>query len=319
MEQGLLFQNAKIKSRESTLFGKDRMQRLSDAANLDEAMKLLLEGGYPAGKDHLEMLAAAEKEAEEFFRASAVQGYGLECFSVLSDYHNAKVAAKILFFGGAADCYKADGTFPPEELAEKIKKEEYGALPYEMGTVFTSLKKQSVTDGFTPSAIDRSLDRAAFLDIKNRLKKAHPVIRDYFVTYADLTNLETAYRAKNALLSAEETRAAFLPLGEISEIDLLKIFSLGLEEGAEKILLKPAYRKAVSALKQGIAAYEAFTENALLAPLKKARFDMFSPAAIIGFYLGKKREIKNVRLILAGIKNGVDKEIITSRLRELYV
>ena len=34
---------------------------------------------------------------------------------------------------------------------------------------------------------------------------------------------------------------------------------------------------------------------------------------------GAEREIKNVRLIFAGIKDGVDREVIKMRLREQYV
>ena len=314
-----MFQNAKIKSRESALFGKDKMQRLSDAPSIEEGIKILLEGGYPAGKDYLEILAAAEKEAEAFFKESSVEGYGLECFSVLSDYHNAKVLAKEVFFGVTADCFNADGLIDPSFLAEKIRKEDYSSLPSQMRAAFERFKKEIATSVIAPSEIDKALDKAAFEDIAERLKTAHSVVREYFVSYADLTNLATAYRSRKAGVSLSEAERGYLSGGEIPFSSLKKVFELGLEEGAEKMLLKPSYKKAVAALKEGVAPFETFRENALLAPFKKARYDMFSPAPIVGFYLGKKREIKNVRLIFTGIKNGVDREIIKVRLREQYV
>lgn len=319
MKQGLLFQNAKIKSRESALFGKDKMQRLSDAPTVEEGVKILLEGGYPAGKDYLEILAAAEREAEAFFAESFVDGYGLECFSVLSDYHNAKVLAKEVFFGAAADAFKADGSIPLSDLSEKIKKEDYSSLPDPMRRVFDRLKKQSVAGGVSPSETDKALDRASFEDISERMKKAHPAVKEYFRTYADLTNVEVAYRSRKAGASATEAEKSYLAGGEIAFSDLKRIVELGLADGSDKIPMRPLYKKAIEALKEGVAPFEAFKENALLSPFKKGRYDMFSPAPIVGFYLGKKREIKNVRLIFAGIKNGVDREIIKIRLRELYV
>ncbi len=319
MKQGLLFQNAKIKSREIALFGKDKMQRLSDAPSIEEGVKILLEGGYPAGKDYIEILAAAEKEAEAFFKESSVEGYGLECFSVLSDYHNAKVLAKEAYFGVSEDCFRADGLIDPTVLAEKLRKEDYASLPSAMRAALERLKKKSATDSVAPSEIDKALDKAAFEEIAERLKTAHPVVKEYFTAYADLTNLATAYRSRKAGVSLAEAESGYLPGGEIPFSSLKKVFDLGLEDGAEKIALRPSYKKAVEALKAGVASFEAFRENALLVPFKKARYDMFSPAPIVGFYLGKKREIKNVRLILTGIKNGVDKEIIKVRLREQYV
>ncbi|MCR4726905.1 MAG: V-type ATPase subunit [Clostridia bacterium] len=319
MQQGLLFQNAIIKARESALFGKDKMQRLSDAPTVEEGVKILLEGGYPAGNDYLEILAAAEKEAEEFFLESSVSGYGLECFSVLSDYHNAKVLAKEAFFDVTAECFKADGSIALSFLSEKIQKEEYDSLPSPMRVAFEKFKKENAAGSLAPSEIDKSLDRAAFEDISARMKKAHLVIRTYFATYADLTNLSVAARSRNAGISAAEAEKGYLAGGEIPFQDLKRIVDLGLSEGADKIPMKPLYKKAIEALKEGVAPFEAFKENALLAPFKKGRYDMFSPAPIVGFYLGKKREIKNVRLIFAGIKNGVDREIIKMRLREQYV
>ena len=41
MDAGLLFQNAKVKSRESGLLGKDRLQRISDAATVDRIIAAL--------------------------------------------------------------------------------------------------------------------------------------------------------------------------------------------------------------------------------------------------------------------------------------
>ena len=319
MKQGLLYENAKIKSRESSLFGKDKMQRLVDAPTVEEGIKILLEGGYPAGKDYLEILSAAEREAEAGLISSAVPGHGLECFSVISDYHNAKVIAKELYFGASAGLFKADGSIAPAELSERIKKDDLSSLPVFMHRAFEEFKKKSATGSLLPSYIDKSLDRAAFEDISQRLKTAHPVVKTYFETYADLTNIETAYRSLKAGLTSSAAEEGYLPCGKIPFSDLNKLFDVGFDEGAIKVISDPVYKKAAEALKEGVEIFETYRDNALLSPLKKAKYDMFSPAPIVGFYLGKMREIKNVRLIFAAVKNGVDKETLKVRLREMYV
>ena len=124
MDAGLLYQNAKIKSKEGELFGKDKMQRLIDAATAEEALRVLQEGGYPAGETCTDVLAAAEREATLFFKSAAVSGYGLERFLLLNDYHNAKVAAKKCYFEAKSEAYKPDGLSEAKKIEECLEKED---------------------------------------------------------------------------------------------------------------------------------------------------------------------------------------------------
>lgn len=52
--------------------------------------------------------------------------------------------------------------------------------------------------------------------------------------------------------------------------------------------------------------------------LKKAKLISFGPEPIIAYIFAKENEIKAVRIILTGKKNGVDPDIIKERLRERY-
>jgi len=319
MDAGLLFQNAKIKSREAELFGKEKMQRLADASTREEAMRILQEGGYPAGTDANEILASAEIEATEFFRSAAVSGYGLECFLVMNDYHNAKVAAKKVFFDSKSASHKPSGLLDVKIFEENLRKDDLGAFPAPMQEAFSEIKKVSASGALMPSAVDVLLDKAAFKDVHSRFSSAHPSVKEYFTRLSDFANLAVAYRSHRAGLSAPVMESMLVTEGEISRKDCKKLFELGVEEGAEKVSLSGVYKGALAALKEGTAAFETYCDNVLLAPIKKARFDMFSPAAVIGFYLGKLREIKNIRILFARINNGVSKDLIKVRLREQYV
>lgn len=318
MDAGLLYQNAIIKSREPLLLGGDKLQRISDAASVEEALRLLSEAGYPAGQTPDEVLAAAEKEASLFFKSTLTKGYGLELFLTLDDYHNAKVAAKAYYFGAAKEGYKPEGTLLLSSVEEALEKTEYQSLPEAMKQAFLALDKLKAKESLYPSAVDILLDKAAFEELKEGIKGAHATVREYFLLLADLKNISIAYRAGKAGFQKEKAKEMLLPIGTLSEKDLMLIFDLG-EEGAERISATPLLKEALLTLKEGMTAYEVFTENALLSLLKKQRYDMFSPAPIAGYYVGKQREIKNVRLILARLQNGVDKEIIKKRMRELYV
>ena len=79
------------------------------------------------------------------------------------------------------------------------------------------------------------------------------------------------------------------------------------------------FLKITKVLSEGkIAEAEAMADNMQLKIFKDDRNDMFSVAPIAGFYLAKLTEIKSVKLILAAKKNGVDKQQLRVRLRELY-
>ena len=318
MDAGLLYQNARVKSLEMSLLGADRLQRIADAGSLAEAMRFLVEAGYPAADSVDETLAAAEREASRLFKANMAQGYGLELFLTIADYHNAKVAAKAHYLGGSKDGYRPEGYIAISTIEEALEKGEYKALPEGIASAFTSLSALSGRESLYPSDVDYALDKAAFQEVEDAKKKASKVIADYFDLLADLKNISVAYRAHRAGFSREKTKTMLLPAGTLSEAELLKIAEAG-EEAAAKIKATHVVHEAIAALKEGLTAYEVFTDNALLGVLKEKRYDMFSPAPIAGLYVGKLREIVNVRLILARILNGVDKEVIKSRMRELYV
>ena len=313
-----MFQNAKVKSRESGLLGKDRLQRISDAVTVEEAMRLLAEANYPAGASYDEVLTQAEKEASLLFKSTMTKGYGLEFFLLTDDYHNAKVAAKAAYFGGAKEGYKPEGFVSIAKLEEALEKGEYKEIPQGIADCFILLDKLKAKDALVPSAVDIALDKAVFAEINAKRKSAAKVIDRYFDLLADLKNVSVAYRARKAEFSLDKAKEMFLPMGTIDKKDLLKIAEFG-EDAADKISAGGFVKEALSVLKEGVGAYEVYTDDALIALLKKERYDMFSPAPIAGLYIGKLREIKNVRLLLARIANGVDKELIKGRMRELYV
>lgn len=67
-----------------------------------------------------------------------------------------------------------------------------------------------------------------------------------------------------------------------------------------------------------LVAFEKDADDALLKIWKDEASDMFSVAPIVSYYLTKKTELKNVKLIVAGIKNKVPEKTIKERMRELY-
>ncbi|MBO8424445.1 MAG: V-type ATPase subunit, partial [Firmicutes bacterium] len=63
---------------------------------------------------------------------------------------------------------------------------------------------------------------------------------------------------------------------------------------------------------------EVARDDYLLGIFRKNKAEMFSMAPVMGYYLAKQNEIRVLRIALVCIKNGVDKQEIRKKLRELY-
>jgi len=78
---------------------------------------------------------------------------------------------------------------------------------------------------------------------------------------------------------------------------------------------KSAKRREYS---QFISAFERQCDNELVQYLKTARQTAFGVEPVLAFLLGKQFELKNVRIILAGLRTGCSPEDIRERLRDSY-
>ena len=98
-----------------------------------------------------------------------------------------------------------------------------------------------------------------------------------------------------------------------------KIYDSPLDALCELYKGTHAEREVLSLVESGnIVAFEKESDDALLKIWKDEASDMFSVAPIVSYYLTKKTELKNVKLIVAGIKNKVPEKTIKERMRELY-
>ncbi len=326
----LEFANARVKSLENNLLTTDKIIRMVDCATLDEAVKILAESNYGGGigidnpRNFDRILNAEEKSVTEFVKEVMPSGYGLECFLLKNDYHNAKafVKAKYSSIKDAAVMLKPSGTIAAEKLEEGIMSDNYGDMPKPMEDALNAIDYAFVNGARSPRKVDIMLDRAMFKDIFSRLAKAKPtVISEYFVLLADLTNISAMVRSKRSDMSIKLFEESFVAGGKLSWEKLASLYESNLESAADAMRYSDysqAFYKLAEDKSGALIKYEAYMDNLLLSVFRKERHNMFSPAPIAGYYLGKLTEMKVAKLILVCINNNVEKSIIRQRLRELY-
>lgn len=317
----LEYANARIKSLEKNLLTADKIVRLIDSTDLDDALKILAENDYgdgllTANTDADELLLREENKAIKVFAELMPTEYGLETFVMKNDFHNAKVyyKAKISLHPNKR-ALKPEGMYNVEEAIEKAN---YHNLPLELQKALIALDKANEKKPLTGQEIDLCIDQAYFKEVNNIIKRAKKsVVQEYYKTLIEYTNIKTFVRCKKIGVSFALFEKCFIDGGGLSLDKLKSIYPLVLDEAKEKMRFTD-WKEAFEIVTDSLVAFETYIDNVLIRLTKKQKSEMFTPSPLLGYYLGKLSEIKVVRTILTCMKNGASKEEIRVRVRETY-
>lgn len=323
-----VYSNARIKAKEKSLLNSAQIGRLSDAASVEDALKLLLEFGYGSGEavDNLnfdQLLKIEEKNVAAIIKELDVKDSGLSVFLTKKDFHNLKTLYKARETGALSKKDErlplaADGNISSELLKVSVENGDYDNLPKIMAVALKKLDSLNENKKLTPHFIDATIDKAMFEDIFATLKKAkRKELLDYFVKSADVANISSFVRSKRLKLNFTFFKEGFIEGGELKLNFFEPLFELELEAFKEK-LKYTKYSELYPHIGDSLSRFEAECDNALIEIFKKQKNDMFSVSPLAGFFLGKEVELKIVKLIVTGKQNNVDKEMIKDRMRELY-
>ena len=324
MKDGLIFANARAKGKEGNLLSKERLMRMTEAKNLSDAMRILLEVNYaaefiPEKEDFYSLLEEEERLTAAFVREAAPKESGIECYFLRNDYHNLKVLFKQKYANliDIDSLVLPDGNYTFGYLKERFDQNKTDFSPYVEKACEQINKAFEVGNG-TPRLIDVVLDKALYDDINSRLgKNADKYIKQYFRANADLTNVLSYLRAEKIGAGGNFFAEGFIEGGSITEKEFL-----GFSGDKNKLsnYLEGSYLKefADKVSSDDFAAYETAQDEYLLKIFSVNKTDMFSVAPILGYYLAKLNEIKVIRVVLVCIKNGVPEDQMKKRVRELY-
>lgn len=324
-KQSIEFANARIKALEKNLLTKERITRLLDCSELSDALRILSEVNYGGGilLDNPLLFDILLKEEEKRVTSLVISlmpdGYGFESFLIKNDYHNAKVYYKGRFSKGANEnALKPTGVI--DKLDTLISAKVYKSLPDGMREALEYLDNLSESGEITPRTIDLALDKGYFKDVFAILKRSkNSVIHDYFINLVDYTNILSTERIRKIGGNESELELSYIYGGTLSLKELKEVLNRSVNENAEVYRFSD-YSKIFSLVSKdsSLVSLERFIDNESISLFKRDKTDMFSPSPIAGFYIGKLIELKDVRLILVCLSNGVDKKEIKRRLRETY-
>lgn len=319
--------SVRIRHAEKKLLTKQQLQRLADAKNLEDAIKLLNETSYSSELSKLdrpenyeqvlsEVLNKTYKEAMEISPDKSL----VEILSCKYDYHNLKVLVKETILKEKFDsmyCMLDENEIEAfRELA--LKNDEGLSKDFKECLDFFETTKD-------PQDIDIFIDKKYFekvLSLAEGFKLE--MITEYFKAMIDFINLRTFIRCRKQNQVKETLEKVLIKGGDVETDKILDMFYEDIEILPIKLKAYKIGRvlsKIVEEYKNtnSLNSFEKSMDDYLVEIVRKAKSIHYGAEVIFSFLFAKELEIKNLRLILVGKVNGLSADFIKERLREVYV
>jgi len=308
---------------ENRLFTRERMDRLIEAKDTAEAMKVLAECGYSDAGGLEEALARDRAEVFRDMERAVPDRRLVEVFQLKYDYHNAKTILKSQAVGiDPQRLLLAGGRYEPGQLWGDWQRESIRDCTQTFRRAMEQAKA-ILADGGDPQQADLVLDRACYEEMAQLAKElGSTFLQGYVRLSVDAANLRAAVRVHRMGREGDFLRQALLPGGTVSEQSIAAARPEGLAEIFQAGPLAQAAQLGAKLAQTGGASltdFERACDDALTNYLTAARLVPFGEQAVIGYLYAKEQELTAIRAIFAGRAAGLDGDTIRSRLRETYV
>ena len=315
--------SARIRAMENRLLTRERMDRMIDARDTSEAMKVLGECGYGEGASLDAVLAQARADTFRDMEAAAPDHRLVEIFQLKYDYHNAKTILKAQAMGVPAErLLLPGGRYDGKELLEGWQREDLRGCS-ETFRKAMDRAKAALAESRDPQQADVILDRACYEEMA---RLARELESDFLMGYVrlsvDVANLRTAIRVHRMGKEGDFLRQVLLPGGNVSEQTVAAARGEALGEVFRSGPLAQAAELGAKLTQPGsgaLTAFEKACDDAVTAYLSAARRIPFGEQTMVGYLYARELELTAIRTIFAGRAAGLDGDTIRSRLRGTYV
>jgi V/A-type H+-transporting ATPase subunit C len=324
------FASGRVRALETKLVGRQRMERLAEARDVPEALRLLSDTVYG---EHLD--AIEEIGYEAFLRNE--EGRVLELVDSLSldpalgellrleyDFNNLKVLLRESFSGrDLSRLYMDLGKYPVSELKEALADEAPGRLPAPLGEA-AARGTDAWKETSDPAEMDTAVDGVMFGHfLEVAADHGIPYLEALMRVRIDLANIRTFLRARYIGQEPRGFGRLLYGGGSLKTGMIADVFQLPIEEVLSRFQFSP-YR---SVIEKGAAALEKSNsfvplereiDSYEVSFLKLSKYFTFGFEIVMAYALIKKAEIMTLRLILAAKEKGMPAESIKERIPDAF-
>lgn len=318
--------SARLHVLEGRLLSRERRERMVEAREDGEAVRVLAECGYPELSALTptaleELLAQAQSDLFQDLARELPQPELLTVFQIRDDYQNAKVLVKGDARGAdTARLLVSGGRYDPKALAENFRKgrmEEYDQTFRDAAAAARDLLAAS----HDPQRVDLLLDRACWEEMTQAAARCgSPFLSGYVARMIDAINLRTVVRARRNGQGAALLDEALLPGGTVTPQALADPKNEELARLYRDKALADAAAQGDALLRgEGtMTAFERACDDAVTDYVSAARRVPFGIETAVGYLHARQADVTAIRIILSGRMAGIKKEVLRERLRESY-
>ncbi len=319
----------KVRVLETKVFGRATYERLLDAADSSEQLRILSDTLYGRFLDGAETVADVERGLDRaldefygFLDESHLPTEVVRFFREQYDFANLKGALKGRLLSAREEGLFTDlGTIPREAFAGHLDElpEPFGPIAERLLRVMSAGEAAPET-AETVATIDAEVDRAMFGELARLARESRsPFLKELAALQVDIANVKSLLRARVAGVPADAALGLVIEGGSISAGEFEDLYVLSPIEAAERLAALPALRGIASAELADPARLDVLADNVVVAHLRRARVVSIGAEPVIAYVMGREAEVRAVRTLLIGRLAGLPTEVLRSRLRNLYV
>ncbi|MCI5526778.1 MAG: V-type ATPase subunit [Oscillospiraceae bacterium] len=313
---------ARIRAKELLCFGSPAMEQLMACKTYEECLRMLNEKGWgdgSAGQTPESLLDGERNKTWEQLRELVEDMSVFDVFLYANDYHNLKAAIKENYAPShGADIYSSNGTIDPAVFRQAADEHDFSVLPAGMRDAAEEAMSvlRETGDG---QLCDIIIDKAALNAILQAGKASGDPLLAFYAEHTVATaNIKTAVRCQKTGKSLDFIQRA---LAECDTLDVSLLAQTAVEsfEAIIEYLGRTCYSGAAEALTQSASAFERWCDNRLIEKIRPQKYETSTIGPLAAWLLARENEIKTVRILLSGKRNGLSDDAIRERLREMYV
>ena len=313
---------ARIRAKELLCFGSPAMEQLMACKTYEECLRMLNEKGWgngSAGQTPESLLDGERNKTWEQLRELVEDMSVFDVFLYANDYHNLKAAIKENYAPShGADIYSSNGTIDPAVFRQAADEHDFSVLPAGMRDAAEEAMSvlRETGDG---QLCDIIIDKAALNAILQAGKASGDPLLAFYAEHTVATaNIKTAVRCQKTGKSLDFILRA---LAECDTLDVSLLAQTAVEsfEAMIEYLGRTCYSGAAEALTQSASAFERWCDNRLIEKIRPQKYETSTIGPLAAWLLARENEIKTVRILLSGKRNGLSDDAIRERLREMYV
>ena len=326
----------RVRALETGLLDKAKIERMAEARDATEAIKILSETAYGAQVSRVgsafeyETILRDEIAAvRQLFWKISPHPKLTDLFFLKYDVLNLKILIKGKYLEQeVGDILVTSGTIAPEKMTAMVAEGKFKELPSEIAQAAEEAQV-ALEETADPQLVDTILDKAHYAYLSRFLSEQEQgFLLDFVALQADLTNIKSFVRVRHVaegdgLRTRELLRKVFIPGGKLELDSFLTQLDEPLTAFADRFSRDPwgyVVADGVAAWeKEGsLTTYEKLADNFLLSYMKKTRLIAFGPEPLVAYFWAKENEVKLIRIVMVGKINGLPADDIKERLRDVY-